>query len=122
MSSTVSVSPKDHHFQRDHNDFVRQFLVLASALLVAGVAPWPYGYFMVLRLVATGALVATATRLGQHTMPWRSAVAWILAVTFNPIFPVHFDRAVWMVIDVAAGVFLLAHLRVVAPGDSGAAK
>ncbi len=100
---------------------MRQFLILASIMLLAAVGPWPYGYFMLLRLVATGALVATAIGFGRHSMPWRSAVAVVIAIAFNPLIPVHFERGVWMVIDVVTGVFLLAHLRVVAPAASRAA-
>ncbi|WP_366108375.1 DUF6804 family protein [uncultured Brevundimonas sp.] len=74
-------------------------------MLVAAVGPWPYGYFMLLRLVVCGAAALLAYSLLQREMfrglGWAFAA---LALLYNPIFRVHFEREFWMVLNVLSAV------------------
>ncbi|MBL8554031.1 MAG: hypothetical protein JNL41_07115 [Phenylobacterium sp.] len=74
------------------------------ALLVVAVAPWwPYGFYTLLRLMVCGASVYTAYALlsaGQ-----RSWLGWLfvgLAILYNPVFRVHFDRDTWSVLNLVS--------------------
>jgi len=83
-------------------------IYVTSAMLLIAVAPLPYGYYTLLRLVVTGVLVwaayITYTR-NNNVLPW---IFILIALLFNPIIKVHFQKEIWMVIDIAVCVFLLA--------------
>ncbi|KAI3590245.1 hypothetical protein D9X30_4853 [Cupriavidus sp. U2] len=79
----------------------------ASALLLIAVAPLPYGFYVLLRLVATcvfawAAYVAVQRR--QSILPW---VYGLLALVFNPFVKVFFPKDLWMVVDLAAAALLI---------------
>lgn len=82
-------------------------LIAAAFLFLALFDGWDYGFFTMLRFVvfATTAYVAWMAHGGQKEK-W----IWIfglVAVLFNPFFPVHLDRDTWVVIDSIVGAFLL---------------
>lgn len=88
-------------------------------MLVLALAPWPYGYFQLLRLVVSGAcaflIYREFTRVGLG--PWTLGLG-LLALIFNPIVPVHLARSVWAVVDVGAAVMLTLHFRASRKGRS----
>jgi hypothetical protein len=73
-------------------------------MLVVALAPMPYGYYTLLRVVVCaaaihGALLARTRALGN----W----AWtllVLAALFNPVWPVHLGRSVWFAVDAVSAV------------------
>jgi hypothetical protein len=86
-------------------------IYVTAALLFIAVAPLPYGYYTLLRLVAC-VVFAFATYVAVQrrapTLPWGLG---LVALLFNPLWPVYLPREVWMVIDIGAGVLLLAVAR-----------
>lgn len=80
--------------------------IVAAAMLLLAVAPLPYGYYQLLRLVVAVAGVWIAWDYWQ-----RGRQAWAIAfglvtLLFNPVLPVHLDRATWQALNViAAAVF-----------------
>lgn len=88
------------------------WLVPAGALLVA-LAPLPYGFYTLLRLVVTGAalfLAYSEYQALQRVTVWIVVLA-ALAILFNPVVPVHLTREIWAPIDIAAAVLFVAHWR-----------
>ena len=86
------------------------WLFIPALLLVLALLPLPYGYYTFLRLVVTIAAAIAAFLVYQQASLNRSwAIAFgIIAVLFNPIFPVYLDREVWAVIDLfAAATFAI---------------
>ena len=79
-----------------------------AAMLFIGAMPLPYGYFTLLRLVACGvfawASFVTADRK-HKVLPWIFGLA---ALLFNPIVKVHLSKELWALVDIAAGILLLA--------------
>lgn len=89
----------------------RTLAFLAAAALVLALAPWPYGYYQLLRfgvtaVAAYGAYIAYGS--GQQGWTWGLGG---LAVLFNPIVPIVFEREVWAFFDVAAAVVLYISAR-----------
>ncbi len=83
-------------------------IYVAAAMLFLGAAPLPYGYYMLLRLVACGVFAFAAFIAFDRkskVLPW---VYGFMALVFNPIIKIHFPKEMWMVVDVAAGILLLA--------------
>lgn len=82
-------------------------IYIAAAMLFIGVAPLPYGYYMLLRLVATivfaWAAYVTYER-EEEVLPW---ILGVIALLFNPLIPIHLPKEVWMAVDLGAGIFLL---------------
>lgn len=88
-------------------------IFIASGMLFLGAAPLPYGYYMLLRLVACAVFVwaaFVAHSRKRQVLPWVLVVA---ALLFNPFMKVHFRKDVWAPLDIAAGVLLLASYRAV---------
>jgi|TARA_B100002003_G_scaffold70096_1_gene65433 hypothetical protein len=83
-------------------------IYIVVAMLFIGVMPQPYGYYTLLRFVACGAFGYSAyiayTRNSKN-LPW---IYGILAVLFNPIIKIHLPKEYWIVVDVGAGILLLA--------------
>jgi hypothetical protein len=83
------------------------WIVPAFMALIA-VAPLPYDYYTLLRIVVSGAAAFIAWREFQATTG--RAWFWVFvasAIGFNPFIPIHLSREMWFYIDLAiAGVFL----------------
>ena len=85
---------------------------VAAAFCFVAVADLPYGFYVLLRWI----VCATATALAFDFFRLR-IIGWvwgigILAVLFNPLVPIHFNRETWRILDVLAGIILLISGRV----------
>ena len=86
-------------------------IYITAIMLFIGAAPLPYGYYMLLRLVATVVLFWAAYVSYERkydVLPWAFG---ILALVFNPIFKIHLPKELWTIIDIGTGVFLLVVKR-----------
>lgn len=88
-------------------------IYVAAAMLFLGAAPMPYGYYMLLRLVVCGIFAFAAFIALERKIKALSWVYGFMALVFNPIIKIHFPKEMWAVIDVAAGVLLLATAKAV---------
>lgn len=82
------------------------FVVAIVALVLAIPPVWPYGYYMLLRLIVCGVSIYGAVQAhvrGLNGWVWTLAV---LAVLFNPIVPVNLMKGVWVMIDLVGAVLL----------------
>jgi hypothetical protein len=87
-------------------------LLGTAAFAFVAIADLPYGYYRLLRWVACAVAIASAIQLhrGQRQ---RQGWAWVLggvALLFNPLVPVHFEKATWRIFDGAAGLVFLGVL------------
>lgn len=88
-------------------------IYVTAAMLFLGAAPLPYGYYMLLRLVACGVFAFAAFITFDRK---RKALPWVycfMALVFNPIIKIHFPKEMWAVVDVASGVLLLATAKAI---------
>lgn len=82
-------------------------------LLLVAVLPLPYGYYTFLRIVIFLAAISLALQryhaLGR--VGGLSIAFGLMAVLFNPVFPIHLAREIWIVSNfVGAAVFGLGFL------------
>lgn len=82
---------------------------LICFLLLGALLPVPYGYFQFLRLVVFAAFSFAAFVAINKNSNFRSVIFGSIAFLFNPIYPISFDREIWMVIDLVAAAILLAN-------------
>ncbi len=79
-----------------------------TGMLMLALAPMPYGYYTLLRLVST-VVFAWAAFTSAHrrhsNLPW---VFGLLAIAFNPVLKVPLEREIWSAIDVGSAVLLIA--------------
>jgi hypothetical protein len=87
---------------------------IPAGMLVLALGRWPYGYYMLLRVVVAAAALLLAGLIYQQA---KSLTVWfglflILAIVFNPIVPLHLTRGVWSILNVAAVAIFAAHFFV----------
>jgi hypothetical protein len=79
----------------------------AVLLLIASDGTYPYGFYMVLRLVITVGAVYWAWRVYKVGL---RAWTWIfvtVALLLNPFLPIRMHREDWQPIDLCLGIFLI---------------
>lgn len=83
--------------------------LLPVATLLIALAPLPYGYYLMLRLVVCASaayLSYSAWRSGSRFWVW---LLVLLALLYNPVLRVHLSREIWQVINVLTAAAYLAH-------------
>lgn len=78
-----------------------------AAMLFVGILPLPYGYYMLLRLVACGAFGFAAYEAYKRKHNLLLWLFGLMALLFNPILTIHFTKEVWMGIDFFAAILLI---------------
>jgi hypothetical protein len=85
--------------------------LIPGLMLLAALGPWPYGYYVLLRLVVCLASIAIAWRLRESNAPVMWALV-ALAILYNPVVKIALARQVWMVVNVVSVVpFAYAGMR-----------
>lgn len=82
-------------------------IYIASAMLFIGILPLPYGYYTLLRFIATGVFIWSALiayERNNETLPW---IYLLLALLFNPLIKIHLSRDLWAIFDISAATLLL---------------
>lgn len=80
-------------------------------MLFIAAAPLPYGYYTLLRLVATVVFSWAAVVSYNAKASFLPNAFGFFVLLFNPIVKVSFEKEVWAVLDIAAAGFLLATKR-----------
>ena len=82
--------------------------IVAAAFLLLALLDWPYGYYQLLRFIVTGAAAWIAYIAYGSKKQWIMVIIIIIALLFNPLMPIHFDRETWAGIDVLSGIGFIA--------------
>ncbi len=92
---------------------VISIIAIAMLLLAIPSGVWPYGYYILLRWVVTGA--ALFVLWASYELE-KKAWIWIMgavALLFNPIAPIHLNKETWVAIDfIVAGLFLISIFKI----------
>lgn len=86
-------------------------ICFVAVMLLAGILPLPYGYYMLLRLVACGVFGFAGYITYQRQ---RKLLPWLfvfVSLLYNPVFKIHFPKDVWMVIDFVSALALFITRR-----------
>lgn len=108
VAVVVLLAYKAGFFEQVRNLSVAAFVaIIAALMLLAAILPiWPYGYYMLLRVVVFAAGGFCAWALWQEARQPLAVALGIVAVVFNPFIPAHLSREVWAVLNLAAaGLF-----------------
>lgn len=82
------------------------YIILALLLLLC-LAPMPYGYFMIVRLLAMVFFAYFAYRFFTADMESLAIVFVSLALLFQPFLKIALGRQMWNVVDVVVAAFLI---------------
>jgi hypothetical protein len=83
-------------------------LFICAALLGLATADLPIGYFTLLRIVVSIGAGAVIIKESRHRLNFWNMAFGLIAILFNPIFPVYLgNKAVWVPIDLICGVLFL---------------
>ena len=87
---------------------MKTVLIICAGLLFLALAELPIGYYTLLRIVVTVCAVVVVVKDYNDSMNFWIVAFGLLAIVFNPIFPIYLhDRSAWMPIDIAASVLCL---------------
>lgn len=81
--------------------------LMAGVLLLAAVAPLEYGFYTVLRIAVTVIAIWIALASVRSRQVGWVVVAIVMAILFNPLFPVWLSKDAWAPIDVAGAVLVV---------------
>tara|TARA_R110002051_G_C8724521_1_gene497149 strand:- start:1206 stop:1532 length:327 start_codon:yes stop_codon:yes gene_type:complete len=89
------------------NRYVPALHYIVGAALLIAVLPMPYGYYQLLRI---GTFITFAALAYDAHTSCRGPYYWLwllgLALLYNPVVPIHFERELWAVLNVLAAVAL----------------
>lgn len=81
-------------------------LVSITMLLMAMLGSWPYGFYVLLRLVVCLTSIFNASfAYKKKQKQWMYTMGFI-ALLFNPIIKIHFDKSTWQLIDLVTAIIL----------------
>ena len=81
--------------------------IIAGIMLLLALAPWPYGYYQLLRLVVCGVAVYVAFMAYRWQKMWAVWLFGFIAVLFNPLIPIHLSREIWQPVDIVCGILFM---------------
>ena len=84
--------------------------LIAATMLLLALAPWPYGYYQLLRFVVCGVGVYVAYTAYNWQKTWAVWVFGFIALLFNPLIPIHLSRELWQPIDVICAILFIVSL------------
>jgi len=85
---------------------------VASILLLIAVVPGlPYGYYQLLRWVVCGASCYGAFIAHEQNQQYWKWIFISSAIVFNPIFPIHLSRPIWVPVDIATSICFAASYK-----------
>lgn len=86
---------------------MKQLNIIIAALLLLCLFKMPYGYYSLMRLVAT---IGFAYMAYKYYEMKKEALVWTfgaLALLFQPIVKIAIGRMVWNIVDVAVAILLI---------------
>lgn len=78
-----------------------------AALLLLCLAPMPYGYFQIVRVVAMIAFVIMAYQYYQEDRVPLAITFGGLALLFQPFLKIALGRTIWNIVDVLVALLLI---------------
>ena len=82
-------------------------VIVIVMLLLAIPDIWPYGYYIVLRWVVTASALFLIWISYELKKGFWLFLMIIVAILFNPLAPIHFNKEAWVVIDFVVAILFL---------------
>ena len=86
---------------------MRKVYLILAALMLLCLAPMPYGYFQLVRFLATVAFGIMAFRYYAAKKEALTYTCGVLALLFQPFYKIALGRTVWNIVDVIVAIGLI---------------
>ena len=99
----------------DKNTLKLILIFPAIFLVTAPLIKFPYGVYVLLRLIVFGSAACMIYFSYQNTKQLNVTILLFsfIALLFNPFFPVHLSREIWLPIDfIVAGINVYSYYRI----------
>lgn len=80
---------------------------IVAALLLLCLLHMPYGFYVLVRIIATLAFCFFAYVAKLYRRGWRMIIFFVLAIIFQPIIKFPLGRGIWNILDVCVAAYLL---------------
>ena len=88
------------------------FTILAGIMLLLAIpAIWPYSYFQILRWVVAIVACYNAYKAYESQNNKWMIIMGAIAVLFNPISPIYFEKETWVIIDLVASIIMFISIN-----------
>ena len=88
---------------------IRLYFAVPAAMALLALLDMPYGYYQLLRLVVAAASAFIAVAAWQRGLHVAVIAFGLLALTYNPVVPLHLKREIWEQVNIGtAAIFLVA--------------
>ena len=77
---------------------------IVAGLLLIALLPLPYFYYQLLRIVVTVVAAIYAYKFYEDNQMAKVITFGIIALIWNPIFPIYMDKSAWMILDIVGAV------------------
>ena len=91
-----------------HRAMPYHVIYIVSAMLFIAIAPLPYGYYTLLRLVTTGLFIWAAIIISERKSKYLIWLFILFALLYNPIIKIHLEKETWGFINIISAIFLLS--------------
>ena len=81
--------------------------LIAALMLLGALAPWPYGYYQLLRFVVCVVSIYVAVMAYNWQKVWVTCLFGFIAVLFNPLISIHLSRELWKPIDLICAILFV---------------
>jgi hypothetical protein len=85
---------------------------VAAGFAFSATAKHPYSFYMLVRWIVFATCCWGIFSCRQRLWPSAAPVYILIGVVFNPLVPLHFARATWHNLDIAAALLFLASLLI----------
>lgn len=100
------------------NTIPKPVLAVPAIMLLIALFDVPYGYYVLLRLIVMMSAVYISYHLFKNKYSVPEYMPWLflfMAILYNPIVQVPFDRMVWMIVNIGSLIFYIRIYRLVKP-------
>jgi len=78
-----------------------------AGLLFIGIFNMPYGYYRLLRIIVTISSLIFCFQFFEENKMKMVYLFGFIAILFNPLIPIFFNKEIWIVIDILVGLLFL---------------
>ena len=86
-------------------DSQRITALLAGALCAIAILNMPYGFYMIVRCVTTGAALYLLLTARERLFDFQIFGLIVVILIFNPIWKLHLGRDLWRIVDGISAAF-----------------
>jgi len=97
-----------------NNNLKLIFFIPASFLLLAAFFRFPYGYYVLTKLLVSisAILIIYFSYKNEKTINEVIVIFSLILILFNPIIPIPFPRLIWIIIDfIVAGIYSYTYFK-----------